>query len=88
MVPAAVHSRTTSPYHGEPARARADESPRRFALGKRWVEATEIIHRWRQGEGARGSSRADCFEVRGADQRVYRLEHDLAADEWFLVRRG
>jgi len=60
---------------------RGDETPRRFFLGERPVEVSEIIDRW-LGEDHR------YFKVRSADGTVYILRHDERGGDWELTMYG
>jgi hypothetical protein len=66
------------------AGARADETPRRFALQGRSIEVLEVLDRWYQVESKPEWPRADYFKVRGDDGSDYLLKHDLESDEWFF----
>jgi hypothetical protein len=66
------------------AGARADETPRRFALHGRSIEVLEVLDRWYQVESKPEWPRADYFKVRGDDGSDYLLKHDLESDEWFF----
>ena len=57
---------------------RGEETPRRFALGGRTREVTEVIDRW-YGPDHR------YFKVRGDDGGIYILRHDEPTDRWELV---
>ena len=57
---------------------RGDESPRRFLMGDKAVEISEILDRWLDPEHR-------YFKVRGEDQAVYILRHDVEAGSWELV---
>lgn len=57
---------------------RADESPVRFFLGERKIEALQIIDRW-MGLDHR------YFKVKGDDGAVYILRHDVPEDTWDLT---
>jgi hypothetical protein len=57
---------------------RADESPRRFFIGKRAIGVIEIIDRWL--DPAHG-----YFKVRGDDGGIYILRYDQDSDVWDMV---
>lgn len=57
---------------------RADESPRRFFIGKRKVEVETILDRW-MGKNHR------YFKVKGDDGAVYILRHNTMAGTWELT---
>jgi hypothetical protein len=57
---------------------RADEAPRRFQIGSRWVEVTEVLDRWLAPDHR-------YFKLRGDDGDVYILRHDARADRWELT---
>jgi hypothetical protein len=63
---------------------RADEEPRRFRRGDRWIAVVEIIDRWHQVQGLPEWPRADYFKVRGGDGQTHMLKHDLESDDWHL----
>ena len=58
---------------------RGDEVPRRFSIGPRHVEVTEVLDRWMSTEHR-------YFRVRGDDGRVYLLRQDSALGHWELTR--
>ena len=62
---------------------RAEESPRRFFIGKRKIEVIEIIDRWL------GPNHSH-FKVRGGDGGIYILRYDLDSGSWemTLFNRG
>ena len=66
------------------AGAKADETPRRFGRGERFVEIAEVVDRWYQVESQPEWPRADYFKVRAMDGNEYLLKHDLESDEWYL----
>ena len=57
---------------------RAEESPRRFFLGRREVRVKEIIDRWLDPEHS-------YFKIRADDGGIYILRYDRAADNWQLT---
>ena len=57
---------------------RADESPRRFFIGQREIEATEIIDRWLDPEHS-------YFKLRGSDGGIYILRYDARSDSWEMI---
>jgi hypothetical protein len=57
---------------------RGDESPRRFIMGKRTVEISEILDRWLDPAYR-------YFKVRGENSDVYILRHDVIAGRWELI---
>jgi hypothetical protein len=57
---------------------RGGEAPRRFFLGERKVEVTEIADRWLDPDHR-------YFKVRGDDGGVYILRHDVPKDEWQMT---
>jgi hypothetical protein len=66
---------------------RADEVPRRFCWGNRWIEVEEVVDWWCQAHSDPEWPMADYFKVLGADRRQYLLKHDMEADRWFLGRQ-
>jgi hypothetical protein len=57
---------------------RGDETPVRFFLGRRGIEVVEVVDRWLDPKHR-------YFKVRGDDQAVYILRHDVPEDKWELV---
>lgn len=57
---------------------RAEESPRRFFIGQREINVTEIIDRWL--DPAYG-----YFKLRGDDGGIYILRHDQRSDTWEMT---
>ena len=57
---------------------RADESLRRFFIGQREINVSEIIDRWLDPA-------YHCFKVHGDDGGFYILRHDLNADRWEIT---
>lgn len=57
---------------------RGEETPRRFLLGERRIEVTEIIDRW-LGPDHR------YFKIVGEDGATYILRHDVPSDRWELT---
>ena len=70
------------------ARAKVDETPRRFIWQGSTVELGEVLDRWHQVESKPEWPCADYFKVRGVDENEYLLKHDLESDEWFLAQQG
>lgn len=57
---------------------RAEESPRRFFIGRREIRVIEVIDRWL-------SPYQSHFKVRGDDGGIYILRYDPDADAWEMV---
>jgi hypothetical protein len=57
---------------------RGEEAPRRFYLGARAIEVTEIVDRWLDPAHR-------YFKVRGDDGGVYILCHDVPEDFWEMT---
>jgi hypothetical protein len=57
---------------------RAEESPRRFFIGKREIEIIEIIDRWLDPNHS-------YFKVRGEDGGIYILRYDRDSDSWEMT---
>lgn len=57
---------------------RAEESPRRFFIGKRAVDVVEIIDRWLDPNHR-------YFKVRGEDGGIYILRYDVTLDQWEMI---
>ncbi|HOK76279.1 MAG TPA: hypothetical protein PLW35_00985 [Verrucomicrobiota bacterium] len=66
---------------------KGEEEPRLFILDQRVIEIEEILDRWYQVESKPEWPRANYFRVRGCDQCIYMLKHDLESDEWYLGSR-
>ena len=56
---------------------RSDETPRRFFIGDRRVEVIDVLDRWLAPEQR-------YFKLRGDDDGVYILCHDVVRDHWEL----
>ena len=56
---------------------KADERPRRFRLGDRWLTVEEVGDRWYDPE-------ATYFRVKADDGATYILRHDERAGVWTL----
>jgi hypothetical protein len=57
---------------------RGEETPRRFFLGTRRVEALEIIDRWLAPDHR-------YFKLRADDGATYILRHDVPTDRWEMT---
>lgn len=57
---------------------RAEESPRRFFIGHRKIEVSEIIDRWLDPNHS-------YFKLRGDDGGIYILRYEQASDIWELI---
>ena len=57
---------------------RAEESPRRFFIGKREVGVVEIIDRWLDPVSSH-------FKVRGDDGGIYILRQDVPGQTWEVI---
>jgi hypothetical protein len=57
---------------------RAEESPRRFFIGQREIEVTEIIDRWLDPEHS-------YFKLRGSDRGIYILRYDARSNSWEMI---
>lgn len=57
---------------------RGEETPRRFYLGERAVEVSEVLDRWLSPDHR-------YFKVRGSDGGEYLLRHDADSGEWELT---
>ena len=63
---------------------RGEETPRRFTVGDRAVEVTEVLDRWLAPEHR-------YFKLRGNDGDTYILRQDMQAEIWEMTvfaRRG
>ena len=56
---------------------RGDETPRRFYLGERCLEVTDVVDRWLAPEHR-------YFKCLADDGATYILRHDVATDTWDL----
>lgn len=56
---------------------RGEETPRRFFIGTRRIEAVEVIDRWLAPDHR-------YFKIRGDDGDVYILSHDTETGGWEL----
>lgn len=54
---------------------RGEESPRRFYLGACMIQVMQELHRWIEPNHR-------CFKVKGSDDGMYILRHDVGADRW------
>ena len=57
---------------------RGEETPRRFNIGSRNIEVTEVIDQWLAPDHR-------YFKVKGDDDGIYILRHDVASDRWELT---
>lgn len=57
---------------------RGEETPRRFWIGDRGVEAVEVIDRWLSPDHR-------YFKLKGGDGDTYILRHDTVAGRWELT---
>ncbi|MFQ6022127.1 MAG: hypothetical protein ACE5NW_05345 [Acidiferrobacterales bacterium] len=57
---------------------RGDETPQRFSIGERDVMVVEVLDRWLASDHR-------YFKVRGDDDGVYILRHEVNADRWELT---
>lgn len=57
---------------------RGEETPQRFFIGEREVRIIEVLDRWLAPEHR-------YFKVRGDDDSIYILRHEVAADRWELT---
>jgi hypothetical protein len=57
---------------------RGEEIPRRFFIGEREIEVTEVIDRWVAPDHR-------YFNVQGADGDRYVLRHDSVSEAWELT---
>ena len=57
---------------------RGDESPRRFFMGEKQIEVSEILDRWLSPEHR-------YFKIRGNDKAVYIIRHDTKTGQWELT---
>lgn len=57
---------------------RGEETPHSFVLGKRHIDIVDVIDRWLSPEHR-------YFKIRGDDEGIYILRHDVAAERWELI---
>lgn len=57
---------------------RGEQEPRRFHLGQRAVEVTEVLDRWLEPDHG-------YFKVRGDDSGTYILRYDAHSGRWELT---
>jgi hypothetical protein len=57
---------------------RGDETPRRFRLGNRLIEVTEVLDRWLAPDHR-------YFKVRAAAGEIYILRQDVTSGAWELT---
>ena len=76
---ASVKSEHTLAVHVECyAGHRGEQTPRRFRLGARAVDVTEVRDQWLAPDHR-------YFKVQGGDGATYILRHDTVAERWELV---
>ena len=57
---------------------RGEETPRRFYLGERVVEAVEVLDCWLAPDHR-------YFKIKGDDGAIYIIRHDVPSDRWELT---
>ncbi len=57
---------------------RGEETPRRFWLGERTVDVTEVRDRWLSPDHR-------YFKVLGSDGAIYILRYDAHTDQWEMT---
>ena len=57
---------------------RGEEKPRRFTLGTRNIEVLEVIDQWLAPDHR-------YFKLRGDDEGIYILRHDVTTGRWELT---
>jgi len=57
---------------------RGEETPRRFWLGSRKIEVSEIQDRWIAPDYR-------YFKIAGDDDSVYIIRHDMESQDWELI---
>jgi len=57
---------------------RGEETPRRFLIGTRNIEVLDVIDQWLEPDNR-------YFKVRGDDNGIYILRHDVAFNRWELT---
>jgi len=57
---------------------RGEQTPRRFSIGTRNLEVLDVIDQWLEPDHR-------YFKVRGDDDGIYILRHDVASNRWELT---
>lgn len=57
---------------------RGEESPRRFSMGEKQIEVSEILDRWLAPDHR-------YFKLRGDDEAIYILRQDIETGQWELT---
>jgi hypothetical protein len=57
---------------------RGEETPRHFNIGRRRIDVVDVIDRWLSPEHR-------YFKVKGDDEAVYILRHDVPRAHWELI---
>jgi len=57
---------------------RGEETPRRFSIGTRSIEVLDVIDQWLEPDHR-------YFKLRGDDDGIYILRHDVASNRWELT---
>ena len=57
---------------------RGEESPRRFSMGEKQIEVSEILDRWLAPDHR-------YFKIRGDDEAIYILRQDIETGQWELT---
>lgn len=61
---------------------KADETPRRFRMGGRWIEIREVLGRVRNGGAEPGAPVFEEFTVLDGGGRRHRLRHEHSRGAW------
>lgn len=57
---------------------RSEETPTEFLIGERKIRVVEVMDRWLAADHR-------YFKVRGDDEGIYILRHDVRAGQWELT---
>ncbi len=57
---------------------RDEETPRRFSIGSRGIEVLEVVDQWLAPDYR-------YFKVKGNDEGIYILRHEVASNRWELT---
>ncbi len=57
---------------------RGEETPKRFFLKDRRIEVVKVVDRWLAPDHR-------YFKIRGDDDAIYILRHDIATEQWELI---
>jgi hypothetical protein len=64
---------------------RGEECPRSFILCGETIDVVEVLGRWLE-QGEKSEILKRVFQIKGNDEKTYRLYFDEQTKEWFHVR--